>query len=633
MTQDKSYFFLNRLIIITHQGSVAYDETFHAGVNIIRGQNSSGKSTISNFIFYAFGGDYNNWNAESLKCREVYAEVIINNITLTLKRYIGETSKQPMNIFWGNFESAKHTSIDWKTFSYQQTENKLSFSNILFEALNYPLVRTESDNNITMHQVLRLLYIDQDSPTQVLFRKELFDNPLIREAVAELLLGIYDDTLYDDRLSLKKLQKEVDEKKRDLNTLLKIYRTTGNEINIQAINKELENTENKINEINTQIDEIRKTANIRIAKNSLFPVDIIQDQLIKAKHEFNRMNNDITQSELDYIDSEKFIKMLKNRIKELDNSILTKEILGDLTLDYCPQCLSPLNNDKKEGHCQLCGNFISKESEKTYSNRLKQELQLQLSESQQLLSKKQQRISRLNSEQPKLKEQVVALQRNLNLNLNTVNSTRDEKIDSSFQEKGRLESQIEILSSQIKGAVLIQQLKTEIVELESKISQLQLSITLKEEEQKFKKETAMKDIERKSTQLLKKDLDRQDEFKNPHAVQIDFYDDSFSLDNNFNFSASSNILLKNTIRFAIMLSSTNVPFMRYPKFILCDNMEDKGMEKERTQNFQKVIVDWSSTINESHQIIFTTSMIAEELDNDSYCIGPKYNREHKTLRV
>lgn len=43
--------FLNRLHILTDEGAIAYDETYHKGVNIIRGDNSSGKSTITHFIF------------------------------------------------------------------------------------------------------------------------------------------------------------------------------------------------------------------------------------------------------------------------------------------------------------------------------------------------------------------------------------------------------------------------------------------------------------------------------------------------------------------------------------------------------------------------------------------------------
>ena len=46
-----SFLRLNQLII-TKDGKEVYNEKFHNRINIIRGHNSSGKSTISNFIFY-----------------------------------------------------------------------------------------------------------------------------------------------------------------------------------------------------------------------------------------------------------------------------------------------------------------------------------------------------------------------------------------------------------------------------------------------------------------------------------------------------------------------------------------------------------------------------------------------------
>lgn len=64
MTRFNPTLYLNRLVIVKDRTTV-YDELFHSGVNIIRGQgNSVGKSTIANMIFYALGGDAVQWVEE-----------------------------------------------------------------------------------------------------------------------------------------------------------------------------------------------------------------------------------------------------------------------------------------------------------------------------------------------------------------------------------------------------------------------------------------------------------------------------------------------------------------------------------------------------------------------------------------
>ncbi len=133
--------------------------------------------------------------------------------------------------------------------------------------------------------------------------------------------------------------------------------------------------------------------------------------------------------------------------------------------------------------------------------------------------------------------------------------------------------------------------------------------------------------------ILKNDLERQDEFKRDNIVEVNFKNDSFSLNESNNFSASSKTYFKNAILFSIFFASLELDFFRYPRFILCDNLEDKGMEKERTQNFQKLITSMSNRFGNDHQIIFTTSMIADELNNSEYCIGENYDRNNKTLKV
>lgn len=188
--------FLNRLIIYTESGEIAYDEVFHRGVNIIRGDNSSGKSTITHFIFYALGGAFNDFVPEARLCSQVMAEVEMNSATFTIKREIVKDDEgnigiqTPMYFYWGNIEEsfAPPEGKHWEKFGYKTTESRKSFSNVLFDNLDLPIVK--GDNNITFHQILRLLYIDQESPTSSLFLYEHFDSQLTRETVSDLLLGV-----------------------------------------------------------------------------------------------------------------------------------------------------------------------------------------------------------------------------------------------------------------------------------------------------------------------------------------------------------------------------------------------------------------------------------------------------------
>ena len=62
-----------------------------------------------------------------------------------------------------------------------------------------------------------------------------------------------------------------------------------------------------------------------------------------------------------------------------------------------------------------------------------------------------------------------------------------------------------------------------------------------------------------------------------------------------------------------------------------DNIEDKGMVAKRSQKFQHLIIDSLDEIESEFQIIFTTSMIADDLDNTPYCVGPYYPEGSYTL--
>ncbi len=635
MTNVKPYILLKRLIVVTYNGKIAYDQHFHKGVNIIRGQNSSGKSTISNFLFYVLGGDYNNWTSEALKCRDVIAEVEINGAVITLKRHITQGGLQPMSIFWNTYEESKTDSINWQTFPYKQNinSNTASFTNVIFNALSFPEVKSDSDSNITLHQILRLLYIDQDTPAQNLFKSERFDLPLTRQAISEVLLGVYDDTLYNQRLAYKQAVKNNDDKKRQFEGINRIYGQSGTATNINTILKEIELSKLELSKIDKAILELREKTIVNTSKRTATNSENIQSELIPIKNHIQDIRVKINQYELEIADSKQFIFTLEKRVEELNNSLITRRILGELPLTNCPQCLNQLDNNISDGHCFLCKQPQTEEAEKANAKRLKQEMELQIKESKSLLEDKNRILANLNGEYPIYVEKARVLQKQLNSSIEVNQSTRDERIDNLLISKGGIEKNIEFITQQIKAVEMLELLKKELAELALLIEQLRIEIQQKEIEQKYKYQNALLKIREYTLFILKNDLERQNEFKRGNKVEINFKGDSFSLDDSNNFSASSKTYFKNAILFSIFFASLELDFFRYPRFIICDNMEDKGMEKERTQNFQNVITSMSNRFGKNHQIIFTTSMISDELNNSEYCVGESYDRNNKTLKV
>jgi len=636
MIENKPQIAIKQIIIRDYNNSTAYNESFHFGVNIIRGKNSSGKSTIANFLFYILGGAFNNWTSEARKCKDVTADILINGADFTLRRDISDSVLTPLQIYWGNYEKAKNDGLNWKIFPYKSNDNILSFSNILFNALDFPEVKGDLDSNITMHQILRLSYIDQETHPQSLFRFENFDPPLTRKTISEILLGIYDDSLYSDRIKLRDKSKNLELKEREYKNLVNVINHSGVSANRNTIEKDIKQANDNLDKISSEIQSLRDAEKVKTTKRTETNTEKIKTELINYKNQVNQITTKINQYDLEIADSRQFISTLEKRITELYNSILTRKTVGDLTLTHCPQCLEKLSTDVEDNHCKLCKQPLEEEAEKANAKRLLQEMQIQVKESSKLLEQKEKKYAEFQGQLPLLIERLRNSQKELDLSINNPQSTRDERIDNLLVSKGFIESEVENLTKHLQIVELIEQLKSEISDLTKETKELKLSISEKENDQKYKYSLVMNKIREITISILRNDLPRQDEFRTGKIVEIDFLRDSFTLDGNNNFSASSKTYFKNAVIFSIFFASLEFDFMRYPRFIICDNMEDKGMEKERTQNFQELITSISNDYLEkekSHQIIFTTSMVSDKLNDSEYCVGEDYNTDNKTLNV
>lgn len=639
--------FLNRLYILTNEGDISYDESFHKGVNIIRGDNSSGKSTITHFIFFVLGGSFNEFVPEARKCSVAYAEVEMNNVLFTIKREIIKdkegkiNDKAPLYFFWGGMDESFSPPKDktWQKFGYNTTDKRKSFSNVLFETLDLPIVK--ADNNITFHQVLRLLYIDQDSPTSSLFYYEHFDSQLTRETISDLLLGVYNEELYENKKRLIEAEKELGNLKTEIKTTGQffsdpIYLKPENIVTV------IENRENEISAIQNEIIQIRnEEKEIEYEENSKLRFQELNTISINQRKIVAELEEQIALLNTEIEDSVFFISTLNRKIKALKNSIQTREFLGNLPLEYCPECLTLIKPNDDDTKCKLCKEPIDESFGVVQARRMELEIGFQISESKKILELNKREV--IESEAKYISEigKLEDIQKQVNAALVDVKSFSEETVDNLNNKKGFIEGEILQYRTMLENAELYSKLLAERDKLAKEVKYLKGYIFNTEKKQTELKEIVFETIKQKGVYLLNNDFDRQDEFKNANDFYIDFSNnlvylmskDSEISKKYHKFSASSNFYLKVAGRFALFLASLSVDKMRYPRFVFADNMEDKGIEIERAQNLQNLLIKKAGEFDRnSYQMIYTTSYITEELNNSKYVVGEYYTKENPSLK-
>jgi len=632
---------IKRMVIKTAEGKTAYDQFFKNGVNIIRGDNSSGKSTITHFIFYGLGGEFVDFVPEAKECSEVQLEVELNGLTVSLKRYleIDDESKvrknAPMYVFLGNYTESVNPPENnpWKRYGYKSSSKRISFSNLLFDFLDIPIVKGES--NITMHQLLRLLYIDQNSPTASLFYYENFDTQLTRETVSEILLGVYDEDIYTKKRELIETQNNLDDTKAEIKSIKKFF--SDHQLLIPA--NILQIIENKEIEISITVQEIsllrEEEKKIRFTKNVKLRYEELHNESILLRKSVLGLKDKIDLLEASIEESEFFIETLNEKLDSIKVSIKTREYLGELDLAFCPECLSSIKTNNSKNQCKLCKEDVTDQFGIIQARKIEQEIKFQLKESNAILKVDRNHLDTILGEYETKYNTLRDLQKKVNLVLNDVKSVNSETIDKLREKKGFIEGEILQFRTLLENAEQYQSLIESEIKYAKLVALLKSDIRNREIRQKNQKTKIKKSVKEQGLYLLNNDFERQDEFKEARDFHIDFSNNIAFLDSKHaKYSASSNFYLKVTARFALFLASLEVESMRFPRFIFADNMEDKGIEEARAQNLQKLLITKLEDYKQNDfQVIYTTSYITEELNNSEYVIGEYYTKKNRSLKI
>jgi ribosomal protein S8 len=625
---------------IRRKGISVYNEEFHSGLNVIRGENGTGKSTIMELISYGLGGDVKkqNWKEEALLCDIIFIELDINYKPYVFKRDIeGDSNKPKINIFEGTYEEGLKSLEGWTSYKYRKSDTRKSFAMQIFNLLGYEQHNTSDGDALTIHQLLRLLYVDQDTPASNIFRMESFtyDRESMRKAIGEFLFGFDDLEAHTIRQKKYDAEKKFEKLESDLKA---IYRVLG-KTNVSASVIEIQN------EIGTLIEQLAKIDDqkvIDLEANSQTQSEHLNSELKKTK-----LDLEVTAKEISFLEerilslsyeiseSNEFIKTIEQREIALKQAQFTVNQLGIIDFDYCPSCLTKISDENKEQHlsCKLCKSSVDTTIVNESYIQALNELDFQRNETRRIIDIQSTERVKLIASSNRVKEHSIRTKAKFN-ELNIFSSDYEVLITKAANEKGFIEAQIKALYDKIE---LAEEIETQI-DKKSKLNQL---ITILDDKLKLiesgsakRKRSVYSDISKTVIDILSQDIGVEDKaFANAKKFEFNFSTDNMILDGRAKFSASSNVILKNAFHLAVLLIAVKDDRFRIPCFTMFDNIEDKGMTETRSRNFQRILAKKCNELSTDYQVIMSTSAVDDSLNNDTYGVGPFYDIGEHTLAI
>lgn len=633
MTLLKPSLFIRRLVVLRNASAVA-DIPFHHGVNVITGENSAGKTTVIRFLAYGLGAENIDFNMTALLCTNTIVEVELNGAVITLKRDITGGTLAPMAIFWGSIDMALKAGVtEWQVFPFRRSESRSSFSQILFNTLGLPELRGESGSNITMHQILRLVYSDQETPGAELFRFERFDSAITRQAIGDYLLGIDDNELYDLQLKASALEKEDAALNSALRAVYSTLGRAGTNLSMEFIEPRVQEIGSEISSLQAKLEAQRNATNLRNGRATAEDERIRKE--LNARHsEVSAMKDRRVDVEKQILDADLFIRELKDRLESAKESHSAATYLGHLKFTVCPCCLTSITERVPvEGKCVLCNSSVEQAGPASQLARMQNELALQLKESESVNAELLEERAKIDREVAAVTDALRALEQRFKDSKTSWRSSIDIEIEATLTRIGGLQQELKQLLDFRKLAQELDEQRQKRATVAHELTLLKESIARLKSNQRNKRLEAYEAVSRHLGNLLRQDVPRQPEFINPKEIVFDFGSSRITIDTHQQFSASSMVYLRHSFRLALLFASLEKDYFRYPRIAIIDGIEDGGMEPDRSFNFQNTIVKMSRSQTIEHQIILTTSHIATELDTPEFVVGRKFSHDKRSLAI
>jgi len=580
------------------------------GINVILGDNGSGKSTFSYFIEYGLGGKVKPFMNDDADARYsliledsnnyIQIELLINQTPYILKRFINS-----QDIFIEDAGIVESLPLDRRSAKY-------IFSDWLLEKLGIPVFELQigaSHWYFNFNDLFRLLNYDQNTETRKIYKAPIAENFIadsitIRKSIFEILLGISSVDYFKKVDKARAAMKVRDVAKALYETFVDNHEIAGDYDKLTAKKviasrtlEELESQRNTQLKQNTTVDD-------KVGELAQIQAKLIELQLHASQDRIASTNLANEQSKVSALH-----EGLEQEISQIEKIIFTHDKLDLFAMELCPFCMN--KKDVAVGYC-ICGSkFNDDDYEKFVYNS---------SEYKDILARKQKSIETIKLADNSYKEEVAFIQARL-----VSTNTQIEEYTTKLKNV--------ISTAEYAGdSTVIDDFNDQIFKLKEELLKINFGLQNSQQEQRLRADYEQKNkafgIAQASLNKAKAAYDENNAAiiqrfntvyssllaKSSYESKEAYIDEDYMpfIDNREYKANSSEVPKRLMYYFTILSLALQFNSVKHPRFLLIDTPEDSGIDTDALNMNLALLEDAivigtpEGTVVRDYQVILTT---------------------------
>lgn len=350
-----------------YEGDKYYYESpdFEDGINIIEGENGSGKSTFSNLLSFSLGNYVKEFDKRETK---KHIEIVNDKNNYVLVIISIDERRYKLKRFFNDNKIFVQEEGEIQDYLIHRSQSDIKiFSDWLLDKLGIPVVefyQGTAQSKLNFSDLFRLIYYDQKTTPEKIYKESrndgnfVSDSEFIRKVIFQMLMGNEFSEFYQLIGKLNKAKRSKINLKAREEGFIDIanefgYRNLQNDT-IDEIKILLDDKQIQLERLDIYEEELHMVVEkpsesiekVRSFKRELIDFELsIEDTLNKINRLYKEINNIKTLKENNILEA--------TQIKKI---ILTHEELNLFSPDTCPYCLNKV--EREEGHC-ICGKEVS----------------------------------------------------------------------------------------------------------------------------------------------------------------------------------------------------------------------------------------------------------------------------------